>query len=284
MNNAFVKVLGLVLFAAAFAVGGFVAHPFLNLKTPFEPTETPATPEKEVVTVTDPGETMKLNAANASIAQLTAERDALRAQLEAAEAATKTAEEKATKAIEEAKAAQVVIETPRMSPAERREQLKKEDPERYAEMEKRREQIRQQMQLAKENRDNFLSDIDMTLLTPEQQEIHLAYTEAIARQDELGEMMRAKFEAGEPFSEEEREAMFENRRNLRALQEQERTALLSAVGTSMGFNAEESADFANLIEEVYSATQGNGMRRIRGDMPPPQGGNGNPPPGPPPMM
>ncbi len=271
-----------MVWAAVLVGGGAAAGYFLKPVPAVEVAQVPEAPvEVKQVLVKDTADTQALARANARITELTAERDALRAQVTTAEAAAKEAEAAVAAITAAQQAPQQEPEAPRLSPAERLEQLKAEDPERYAEVIKRREQFRTQVAQAKENRDNFLGDIDLSLLTPEQQEIHATYTEALARQDELSEAMRIKFEAGEELSDEERAAMFENRRTIRELQEQERVALLNAVGTSMGFTAEESADFTALIEEVYSATQGAGIRRPRGDMPPPPQGGANPPP---PMM
>ncbi len=236
-----------------------------------------ALPEKPT-TLTETADTLALARANATISELTAERDDLRGKLAAARAEMQEA--KATvEALSEA-AQPEAPEEPRLSPAERMEKLKQEDPERYAELQRRREQFQQQIMDAQANRDDFLGNIDLSLLTPEQQEVHAAYTTALARQTELSEIMREKFESGEEFTDEERIAMFENRREIRELQEQERSALLTAVGTSMGFTADESADFVALIEEVYSATQGAGLRRPRGAGP----GEGGQPPPPGPLM
>ncbi len=270
--NAQVKFALTVLFIGGSFAAGYALKNYLHPQpTPEAPA--PLEPVVETVTITNTADTLALSRANTQIAELTAERDALRTQLEAARLAAKEAE--AALAAQPTPAPAEPEEEPRLSPAERMERLRQEDPERYAEVQRRREQFHQQMMQARENRDNFLNDVDLSLMTPEQQEVHLAYTEALARQNELAELMRAKFESGEPFTEEERAAMFENRDTVRQLQRQERTALLNAVGTSMGFTAEESEDFAALIEEVYSATQGNGMRR------PPRGGNDMPPPPPP---
>ncbi|MGN0890146.1 MAG: hypothetical protein ACI4W7_00685 [Candidatus Spyradenecus sp.] len=198
------------------------------------------------------------------------------------------------KALAEAKAAgeeaaKAAVEPPkRLSMRERMEELKKQDPERYRQMEERRAQFQQALQDAREKRDDFLGSVDLALFTPEERLVHEQFTAALAKQAEMEERMRELFESGEMPSEEQRAAMRETQHTLRDLREAERSALLGAVATSMGLSESDSADFAQLMTEIYDATS-NGMRMRpgRGDAGGPGGPDGPgggpggmPPPGP----
>ncbi len=164
----------------------------------------------------------------------------------------------------------------RMSRRERLEQLKREDPERYAEMEKRRREFQENMRQALDRRDDFLGAIDLSLLTPEQQEMHAQFVDALAAQQAAIDALNARMEAGEAPTEEERRAMREAMRQVRGLQDAERDALLSAVAVSMGLSeGEETEAFIGVVKEVYDST--GMMPPLR--MGPPGGGQPPPPPG-----
>lgn len=179
--------------------------------------------------------------------------------------------------------AQAAVEPPkRLSMRERMEELKRQDPERYRQMEERRAQFQQALQTAREKRDDFLGSVDLALFTPEERLVHEQFTVALAKQAEMEERIRALFESGEMPTEEQRQEMRETQRTLRDLREAERSALLGAVATSMGLSEADGVDFAQLMNEIYDATS-NGIR-IRpgrdGEGPGGGPGGGMPPPGP----
>lgn len=185
------------------------------------------------------------NGAPADLAPLQAENAALKTQLD-----NLRAELAKLQAAAEAPAPEPAAEEPprRMTRQERMEQLKRENPERYAEMERRRQEFQTR-------RDDFFANIDLELLTPTQQEMHFQYTEALAKQQAAIDRMRALAESGEEATEEDRAAIRESFRLVRGLQGAERDALLSAVATSMGLQAGEETDtFINVIKEVYDFT------------------------------
>ena len=139
----------------------------------------------------------------------------------------------------------------RMTRQERMEQLKRENPERYAEMERRR-QDQANMEAFQTRREDFFANLDLELLTPEQQEMHFQYTEALAQQQAAIDRMRELAESGEEPTDEDRAAIRDSFRLVRGLQGAERDALLSAVATSMGLQAgEETETFVGVIKEVY---------------------------------
>ena len=212
--------------------------------------------------------------APADLAPLQAENAALKTQLD-----NLRAELAKLQAAAEAPAPEPAAEEPprRMTRQERMEQLKRENPERYAEMERRRQEFQARMEEFQTRRDDFFANIDLELLTPTQQEMHFQYTEALAKQQAAIDRMRALAESGEEATEEDRAAIRESFRLVRGLQGAERDALLSAVATSMGLQAgEETETFVGVIKEVYDFT---GMMPPA-PMAPANGGNARPQPPP----
>lgn len=227
-----------VLLAALLAGGGYATGRLLA----------PRSYTAETVTKT----VYQGDGAPADLAPLQAENAALKTQLD-----NLRAELAKLQAAAEAPAPEPAAEEPprRMTRQERMEQLKRENPERYAEMERRRQEFQTR-------RDDFFANIDLELLTPTQQEMHFQYTEALAKQQAAIDRMRALAESGEEATEEDRAAIRESFRLVRGLQGAERDALLSAVATSMGLQAgEETEAFVGVIKEVYDFT---------GSMPPAQ--------------
>lgn len=227
-----------VVVAALLAGGGYATGRLLA----------PRTYTAETVTKT----VYQDNGAPADLAPLQAENAALKTQLD-----NLRAELAKLQAAAEAPAPEPAAEEPprRMTRQERMEQLKRENPERYAEMERRRQEFQARMEEFQTRRDDFFANIDLELLTPTQQEMHFQYTEALAKQQAAIDRMRALAESGEEATEEDRAAIRESFRLVRGLQGAERDALLSAVATSMGLQAGEETDtFINVIKEVYDFT------------------------------
>ena len=190
--------------------------------------------------------------ASADLAPLQAENAALKTQLD-----NLRAELAKLQAAAEAPAPEPAAEEQprRMTRQERMEQLKRENPERYAEMERRRQEFQANMEAFQTRREDFFANLDLELLTPEQQEMHFQYTDALAQQQAAIDRMRALDESGETPTEEDRAAIRESFRLVRGLQGAERDALLSAVATSMGLQAgEETEAFVGVIKEVYDFT------------------------------
>ena len=166
---------------------------------------------------------------------------------------------------------------PRESYRERMERMKTEEPERYAEMQKRQEEFRARMRAANEERDNYLSSVDTSRMTAEQKANHERLLAALKMRDTLGERMRP--DAENPLTEEERQEFFKSMRDIGPMMEQERRYLLEETGRTYG---EDGAAFAEYIQDLMDYTtpfRGPG-RRGGGRGPGPGGGGpGGPPPG-----
>ena len=165
----------------------------------------------------------------------------------------------------------------RESYRERMERMKTEEPERYAEMQKRQEEFRARMRAANEERDNYLSSVDTSRMTAEQKANHERLLAALKVRDALGDRMRP--DAENPLTEEERQEFFNSMREIGPMMEQERRYLLEETGRTYG---EDGAAFAEYIQDLMDFTtpwRGPG-RRGGGRGPRPDGGGpGGPPPG-----
>ena len=169
---------------------------------------------------------------------------------------------------------------PRESYRERMERMKTEEPERYAEMQKRQEEFRNRMRAANEERDNYLSSVDTSRMTAEQKAGHERLLAALKMRDSLGDRMRPDSE--NPLTDEERQEFFNSMREIGPLMEQERRYLLEETGRAYG---EDGASFAEYIQDLMDFTtpwrgprQRGGGRGPRNDGGGP-GGPGGPPPG-----
>lgn len=240
-----IKILTVILIILALGLG--YAAGFLTTKHN-APTATTAATKERIVKVNSGSaeDALELSKALSEIAALKAEKERLEKAL-----AEATPEDAPPEAMEEQG-------NRRVSMRERLEELKTSDPERYAEIMKRREEMEARMAQMREERDSFLGSIDVSLMTEEEQANHARYMEMLAQQEALGEQLRAAMESGEEISEEMRQQMGETMREMHQLRDAERTALLNAVGTSMGLSDDEVSDFTSLIEDVMSVTSGGG--------------------------
>lgn len=232
-----------VLLGAGYAAGHYFAEPVVEVL--------PVAGKTATVTVRDGSDAAALAKALSEVAALKAENATLRRNLETAP----DTPEPTPKA-----------ETPqpqrRQNWRERMEEMKKNDPERYKEEMARREQFRQAMVQARNERTNFLDSVDPSLLTAEGRATHARFIEAFNKSAEIEEKMRAAFEAGEQPSEalaaEAREVM----QTLNETRSSERVALLDAIATSMGLSGTDAEDFRKLVDDVYDATGHGGPRRM----------------------
>ena len=164
---------------------------------------------------------------------------------------------------------------PRESFRERMERMKTEEPERYAEMQKRHGEFRARLHADNEERGNFLASIDTSRMTEEQKAGHERLISIIqtldASMDKIGPGAEVQ------MTDEERQEVFSAMRDVVPLMEQERQYILEEVGKEYG---EDGPAFANYIEEIIANT--TPLPRFgcgRGGPRPPRGGPGGPPPG-----
>ena len=228
-----IKIVSLAVALVAVAAAGYAAG---RLGAPTPPPFPSPTPEAAPAPRADAGAALDLAKAESELAALRAERDGLREELAALRRPPEPEAEEP--------------ERPR-SPTDWMERMKREDPEGYERMQAERKAFHTRLQAFVAEREDFLGNVDESLLTPEQQETHRRFVEAIALQRSLTERMVS----GEPLTEEVRRQAFANIGTVAALQEAEREALLGAVATSMGLEAgEQTETFVKVIRSVIDFT------------------------------
>ena len=153
------------------------------------------------------------------------------------------------------------------------EDMKKNEPERYAEFMKRREEAREQTQRAFAEKAAHFLERDVSKLSAEQQESHKALLTLLDQTWKLSEQLR-----GELPTEQRQEVMTtlrENMHNLGPLLETERQNEFFLAGRQAGLSENQSLQLASDLQKTVEATSMrslfDGMRGGRGGGP---GGGG----------
>lgn len=147
---------------------------------------------------------------------------------------------------------------------ERMERMKKEEPEKYAEMQQNREEFKAKMEERKENKRDFLSAIDTSDMSDEQQVNHERLVALTERVNEIMEqMISGEVENRRELHSEMRESFQE----LNELNDLERVYLLEQTADAVGYEGDEAALFTEYVESIIENTT---MQMPR----PPGGGRG----------
>ncbi|HNX34804.1 MAG TPA: hypothetical protein PKM57_09270 [Kiritimatiellia bacterium] len=141
----------------------------------------------------------------------------------------------------------------RQSREARMEQLKKEDPVRYAEMQKRFEDFRQSMEQRAQEKSSFLAAVDTQAMTDEQRANHEQLVAAETRISELRTLMM-QAEGNSENRDSLRQEMGETMASLGALYDSERQYLLQATARAAGYEGEEAATFSAHIQTIIQNT------------------------------
>jgi len=146
---------------------------------------------------------------------------------------------------------------------QRMERMRTEEPERYAEMQKRREEFRQQMEQRARERADFLDAVDVAGMNDAQRENHEKLLALVARANELGMQLMQGGGRGEQ-GEALRREMGETMSALSTLYEMERDYLLEATAKAVGYDGEDVKAFTEHIRHIMENTSpmpGFGRRR-----------------------
>ena len=141
------------------------------------------------------------------------------------------------------------------------ERLKKEDPERYAEMQKRREDFRTRMTHGTAERATFVLDIDTSRMSEEQ----------LANHEKLVETLGSSLKAMEDMpnlegdaAREVRTLLHDNMHTVSDLYKSERAFMLQETARELGYADDEVEDFSQYIQKIYDMTSMRGMFTGRG--------------------
>ena len=137
---------------------------------------------------------------------------------------------------------------------DRMERMRIEDPDRYAEMQQRRESFRQNMEQRARDRADFLDAIDVAGMTREQRANHEKLLDITARLEELRAQMmeggRPRGEGGEALRQE----MSESMATLGQLYEAERQYLIEATAKAAGYTGSDIQAFSDHIQNIIENT------------------------------
>ena len=161
----------------------------------------------------------------------------------------------------------------RPSFADRMEQFKKEQPEQYAEMVKRRDEFRQRMEQDQKDRVAFLSAMDTQGMSAEQKATHTKLLQTLAAMDTLwAQRTQSSAEPGSEADTALRQAMGQTMADLGMLAGQERDILLQQAASAAGYKGEDATKFVQYIQKtIQSTSMFGGPGGMRGGGPPPGG-------------
>ena len=143
-----------------------------------------------------------------------------------------------------------------LSVDERLEKFKRERPDEFAALQRRRESTRAARADAALKRQEFFDTIDLSFLTEEQRKTHEAYADALAARQAARERMAAARRTGDAVSDADRAQLQSAERVIREQGEAERAALFEAVARSLGIEgAEDVKRFREMISSILEATR-----------------------------
>lgn len=137
---------------------------------------------------------------------------------------------------------------------DRMERMRTEDPDRYAEMQQRRESFRQSMEQRARDRADFLDAVDVSSMTREQRANHEKLLDAVSRANDLMALMaeggRRRGEEGDALRQE----MGETMASLGQLYESERQYLFEATAKAAGYTGNDVQAFTEHIKTIIENT------------------------------
>lgn len=156
------------------------------------------------------------------------------------------------------------------------EEMRKNDPERYAQMTNRFAKMNSRRLQRTQNRLDLLASVDTSRMSKKQRAVHEQYQDLIARQEELRELLNPQ---NENVTEAQRRTAMEEMRELhgqmRELAQSERETLLSQTASSFGIEGQDAGELVETVKAVFQATENHGGHGPGGS------GGGEPPPPPP---
>ena len=203
-----------------------------------------------------PQATNAVHRADGAIADKGAEASlkALRRRVAQLEAALAEKDEKAEAAISNAVAAAAKPPAPpQMNWRERMEEMKKNDPARYAQMTNRFAQWRRSRAEQARTKIDFLSSVDTTRMSAGARKTHTALQDLIVRREEIEIELQQ-----EDLSDEERGKLWGELRSTHGeyqrLSGEERRNLFDETAKNLGFEGQDVKDFTTAVQEVIRAT------------------------------
>ena len=155
---------------------------------------------------------------------------------------------------------------------ERMEEMKKNEPERYAQMTNRFAQWRARRAEQSRSKMEFLSSVDTSRMSAGARKTHAALQDLIAKREEIEEQLHQE---NLPDADRDRlmKEMWSTHHELQRLNGEERSNLLDETARALGFEGDDAKEITATIQEVIRATDGGwGGHRHGG----PRGPHGGP--------
>ena len=266
----------IIVAVAALLVGALLGYyiPQLGAKAPeSEANEEQANEKRPARARSQSTHEADLNRLRARIAKLEQENSTLRQDLaQRSDVAEEPVEQPATNRVEGSR---------RFGPPTfaELEEMRRNNPERYAQETNRIAQFRAGMQGRLQNQFAILENADTAHMTAKQRKVHEDYKKLLVRIDELGELLNPLADVTEEQRKAAGQEMRESWLQLHELQRIERDTLLTQTAKALGYKGEDAKVVVDEIKAVYEATGGGhwgrGGRGGRG----PGGGRGRGPGG-----
>jgi len=139
----------------------------------------------------------------------------------------------------------------------RLEELKKRDPERFAQVTNRLAKMHQERRCRQEARASFLSSLSTSNMSAQEKETHDEYLQLLARRGALEEQMHQS-----DLTEEARHELMEEMREvdhqMRTVAESERKTLLGEVAQAIGMEGDAATELVQTVSDVFDATDSGG--------------------------
>ena len=164
------------------------------------------------------------------------------------------------------------------------ERLKKEEPERYAQITNSMAQFRRHRLERAQSKIDFLSSIDTSRMSPAMLKVHSDLQDMIEKREAVEEKMRGFMDMTEEERREAFQEIGEIDGKIRELSRAERDNLLVQTAEALGFQGDDAAEIIDTVKSIYEATDsgwgwggpgGGGRRGGRGGRGGPGGRGGN---------
>ena len=140
------------------------------------------------------------------------------------------------------------------------EKFKREHPEEWQRIQKRRRAMMAELKKAAERRQNFLDTVSDEYFTAEQRRTHATYAEALAARAAARERIRKAAEAEKDPDPEDLRAMNLADHVIRENAADEKRTLQEAAARSAGLAGEDVATFVEILKDIEDATNVHGFR------------------------
>ena len=138
---------------------------------------------------------------------------------------------------------------------ELREKFKRENPEEWERIQKRRKAMLDEMKKALANRKDFLAAIGDEFLSAEQRKVHAAYRTALTVREEARERIRKATASDGEADVEDYRLMNQADRTVRENAQAEHVALREALGRSLGIADTELSTFVETLRSIDDSVE-----------------------------